>query len=217
MRHWAHIILHLCGAQSSTGHSDRLHRAAAPKKEERSSASSSENYCTNIPYYPHLHTVPVLSSSSHSLASGPVHTRSCVCGWAWVRATSLYQGKNVLKTSMARLLAARHRRGSKLYWTTKRRLANLADARHRKRERRQLQEDLTQWQELGARCSAISSASEDKGLTWRQQAIAQGREIDEEGVKLNEQCAEYISENSLKRGQPRHAVNRKDTSGDGQV
>lgn len=103
---------------------------------------------------------------------------------------------------MARLLAARHRRGSKLYWTTKRRLANLADARHRKRERRQLQEDLTRWQELGARCSAISSASEEKGLTWKQQAIAQGREIDEEGVKLNEQCAEYIAENSLQRGQP---------------
>ena len=100
-----------------------------------------------------IFTVPVLSSSSHSLASGPVHTRSCVCGWAWVRATSLYQGKNVLKTSMARLLAARHRRGSKLYWTPKRRLANLADARHRKRSR-QLQEDLTQWQEL---CTLLSN------------------------------------------------------------
>lgn len=87
MRHWAHVILHLCGAQSSTGHSDRLHRAAAPKKEERSSASSSENYCTNIPYYPHLHspriilifTLPRFRPRAHAL----------VCVWLGLGACDL--------------------------------------------------------------------------------------------------------------------------------
>ena len=101
-----------------------------------------------------------------------------------------------------RLLASRHRRGSRMYWKVRRRRAEISSLRHLKRERRLLAKDLSDWQMLGARQSALVEAADGRGEPWESQAQAQGVAVDTVSVALHEQCAAYIAQHGVRRGQP---------------